>query len=308
MDPTRLSGFDLNLLVVFDVLMAERNVTRAAKRLGLSQPAVSYSLSRLREGLGDQLLVRTSDGMAPTSRALMLQRQVSEVLDHIGSAIDGRASFDPAKSQRTFVIAATDYVQFVLLGALLRSVRQSAPGVTLKMVPPVKRFPWDELGAGSIDLVLGGADSREVPKGLHRRWVFRDEVVCILRADHPFANERLTLKRYLELDHVETLPFDSVGAADTALAALGHSRRVVLTVPHFLTAPFLVAQSDCCFTLAYRIAKPLAAAHPICVRQLPFEMPVVTIGAFWHDRVHADPAHQWLRRLVVELAEKSIQN
>jgi DNA-binding transcriptional LysR family regulator len=299
MDPNRLASLDLNLLVVLDVLLAERNVTHAAQRLGLSQPTVSNALARLREALGDQLLVRTAHGMVPTARALAVQHRLSEALGGIADVVNVGASFDPRTARRSFVIAATDYVQFVLLGELLRNVQQSAPGVTLELVAPRGQFPWHELGAG-IDLVVGGARLREVPSMLHRRWIFRDHAVCILRAGHPYASETLTLQRYLELDHIEALPVGTVGLADEVLALTGQQRRLVLTVPHFLIAPFLVAQSDCCFTLANRIAKPLTALLPLKIRPLPYEMPVLTIGAFWHDRVHHDPAHRWLRRLLLE--------
>jgi len=302
MDPTVLSGLDLNLLVVFDVLLAERSVTRAAKRLGVSQPAVSNALARLRIALGDRLLVRTAEGMVPTSRALALQRQFSDALDRIASALGDGGSFEPRTAKRTFVLAATDYVQFVLLGPIVRAIRRDAPNVVLRVLAPVKHFPWNELGGGSIDLVIGGARTRDVPKGLHRRWIFRDHVVCILRKDHPADAEPLTLERYLALDHVEALPVGTVGLADEVLAGLGRERKLVLTVPNFLVAPFVVMQSDCCFALARRIAEPLARLLPLSVQPLPFEMPGVTIGAFWHDRVHEDPAHKWLRRLVSETA------
>jgi DNA-binding transcriptional LysR family regulator len=301
MDPTRLAGFDLNLLVVLDVLLAERSVSRAAKRLGLSQSAVSNALARLRQSLGDPVLVRASKGMVPTSRALALRRQLDDALERISGVLDGGgALFDPQSARRTFVIAATDYVQFVLLGALVRRVRESAPGVTLQVVPPIKEFPWEALETGTVDFILGGARAREVPRGLHRRWIFRDHLVCILRAHHPYAGRALTLERYLELDHIEALPIGSVGYADEILASLGHTRRLVLTVPHFLIAPFVVMQSDCCFTLAHRIAKPLVEMMPLVGRPIPFGVHGVTIGAFWHERVHEDPAHRWLRRLVAE--------
>jgi DNA-binding transcriptional LysR family regulator len=300
MDPNRLCNFDLNLLVVFDVLLAERNVTHAAQRLGLSQPAVSNALARLREALGDQLLVRTAQGMVPTARALSIQGQLSDALGGIGSVINDDASFDPRTARRAFVIAATDYVQFVLLGKLLASVRALAPGVTLNVVPPVGQFPWHELGAGGVDLVVGGARLRDVPHVLHRRLIFRDHTVCILRADHPYAAEPLTLQRYLELEHIEALPVGAVGAADELLTVQGHTRRVVMTVPNFLIAPFVVTQSDCCFTLAHRIARPLASILPLRIRPLPYDLPEVTIGAFWHERVQHDPAHRWLRKLLVE--------
>jgi DNA-binding transcriptional LysR family regulator len=298
MEPNRLAKLDLNLLVVLDVLLAERNVTHAAQRLGLSQPTVSNALARLREALGDQLLVRTAGGMVPTARALAVQHRLSEALGGIADVVSLGASFEPGTARRSFVIAATDYVQFVLLGELLRKVREAAPGVTIQVVAPRGQFPWHELGSGGVDLVVGGARLPEVPSLLHRRWIFRDHAVCVVRADHPYADEPLTLPRYLELDHIEALPVGTVGMADQALLLLGHERRIVLIVPHFLIAPFLVAQSDCCFTLANRIARPLATILPLAVRALPYEMPIVTIGAFWHDRVHHDPAHRWLRRLL----------
>jgi DNA-binding transcriptional LysR family regulator len=179
-------------------------------------------------------------------------------------------------------------------------VRESAPGVTLELMAPRGQFPWHELGAGGVDLVIGGARLPEVPSMLHRRWIFRDHAVCIVRAGHPQAEGAMSLQRYLELDHIEALPIGAVGMADEALGAQGHKRRIVLVVPHFLIAPFLVAQSNCCFTLANRIAQPLKALLPLAVRPLPYEMPTVTIGAFWHDRVQHDPAHRWLRRVLIE--------
>jgi DNA-binding transcriptional LysR family regulator len=302
-DPRHLSTFDLNLLVVLDVLLAERNVTRAAKRLGLSQPAVSGALARLRTALGDPLLVRTGTTMTPTARALALQRELGDALQSIVSAIGDAEAFDPRTAQRTFVIAATDYVQFVLLGSLLDRIRRSAPGVCLRIVAPIDTFPWEELAAGSIDLIIAGSSARDIPTGLHRRWVFRDEIVCILRAGHPSAGESLRLERYLDLDHIEALPVSPVGLADEVLASLGHRRRLVLTLPNFLVAPYLVAQSDCCFTLARRIAEPLTEILPLALYPLPFHTPEVTIGTFWHDRVHKDPAHRWLRKQVVEACD-----
>src|SRR5690349_6582201 len=151
MDPTRLAGFDLNLLVVLDVLLAERSVTRAAKRLGLSQSAVSNALARLRQQLGDLVLVRGASGMVPTSRALALQQDVRDALERVGHAIPGTDNFEPGTTHRTFVIAATDYVQFVLLDALVERIRRSAPGVLVHIVSPARDFPWTGLEAGSID-------------------------------------------------------------------------------------------------------------------------------------------------------------
>jgi DNA-binding transcriptional LysR family regulator len=300
-DPTRLAGFDLNLLVVLDILLAERSVTRAAKRLGLTQSAVSNALARLRAALGDDLLVRAGNAMVPTSRALALERGVREAIERVGHALEGGASFEPATAQRTFVIAATDYVQFVLLGALVERIRRVARGVSIQIVSPGKDFPWTGLEAGSVDLLLAGDRAGPMPPLLHRRWLFRDQIVCLLRSGHRFASGSLTLAKYLELDHIEALPIGAVGLADELLAAHGHRRRIVLTVPHFLIAPFVVMESDCCFTLAQRIAGPLAERLPVKRLPLPFGPGEVRIAAYWHDRAHREPAHRWLRRQVTDV-------
>lgn len=300
MDSAALSGLDLNLLVVLDVLLAERNVTRAAARLGLSQPAVSNALSRLRTAFADPLLVRTPHGMAPTPRAIGLEGPLREALSYVRGAVAGTSDFDPATARRTFVLAATDYVQFVLLGALVRRVHEIAPGVSLRVLPMTHGAPWNELEAGSVDLTLSGVSARQ--SRLHRRALFRDRVVCILRSDHPAAGRTLSMARYLELDHVEVLPIGGRGLADEVLDSLGQTRRVAITVPHFLVAPFVVLQSDHCFTLAERIARPMAGFLAVRVMPLPMELPTITIWAYWHERLHHDPAHQWLRRLVAEVA------
>jgi DNA-binding transcriptional LysR family regulator len=261
---------------------------------------VSNALARLREALADPVLVRAANGMVPTSRALALQREVAEALQRLDTAIGGGSTFDPRSAQRTFVIAATDYVQLLLLGAMVERVRKSAPGVSLQVVTPIKDYPWAGLETGAVDLIIAGNRAGPVPRGLHRRWLFSDQLVCVLRAGHEQARGALGLERYLELDHIEALPLGSVGLADEVLAGIGHRRRVVLTVPNFLIAPYVVMQSDCCFTLANRIATPLSLLLPLVRKPLPFAVPSVSIGAFWHDHVHKDPAHRWLRRLVLE--------
>jgi DNA-binding transcriptional LysR family regulator len=299
MDATRLAGFDLNLLVVLDVLLAERSVTR----LGLSQSAVSNALARLRTALDDELLVRAANTMVPTSRALALQREVGDALARLGAAIHDNAAFDAKTARRTFVIAATDYVQFVLLGGLVERVRRAAPGVALQIVTPSKDFPWSGLEAGSIDLLLAGERAGPMPSTLHRRWLFRDRLACVVRSGHRFAGGTMSLERYLDMDHIEALPIGAIGLADELLAALGHTRRIVLTVPHFLIAPFVVLESDCCFTLAQRIARPLAEQLPLRRLAVPFGPGDVRIGAYWHDRAHQDGAQRWLRRQVLEVNE-----
>jgi DNA-binding transcriptional LysR family regulator len=301
MASTRLAGIDLNLLVALDVILAERNVTRAAARLSMSQPALSNALARLREGLGDPLLVRTPRGMTPTPRALALEHELRDALERVRAVVADASGFDPATARRTFVLAATDYVQFVLLGPLIERIQREAPGVVLVVEPMTNTSPWQELEAGTIDLTITGATTRQAR--LHRRTLFRDRVVFIIRADHPSAGRPWNLDRYLEHSHIEALPLGRRGLADDVLDQLGHARHIAVTVPHFLVAPFLVVHSDHCFTLAERIARPMAEILPLRVLPLPMETPPVTIWAYWHARLHRDPGHQWMRRLVVEVAD-----
>jgi DNA-binding transcriptional LysR family regulator len=302
MDRADLAGIDLNLLVVLDVLLAERSVTRAAARLGLSQPATSNALARLRGTFGDPLLVRTTGGMAPTPRAVALQEPLRHALDGVGSAIAGEQAFDPATARRTFVLAATDYVQFVLLGPLVERMQAEAPGVVLRLVPMTHGSPWLELEAGSVDLTLSGAPTHQAR--IRRRALFHDRVVCILRADHPAARRSWNLARYLALGHVEALPLGGRGLVDDVLESVGQARRLAVTVPHFLVAPHVVLRSDHCFALAERIARPMAAVLPLKVLPVPIEIPAITIWAYWHERMQRDPAHQWLRRLLADVANE----
>src|SRR5262249_21173674 len=160
----------------------------------------------------------------------------------------------------------------VLLGPLVGRVQRSAPGVSLQVASVGQGWPWHELETGTIDLFLGGP--RAAPRGMHRRALFQDRVVCILRADHPYTQRTLTLERYLELGQVEALPMPGHGLADEVLASMGRARRLALTVPQFLVAPFVVLHSDYCFTLAERIARPMAEIVPLRVMPLHFEMPI----------------------------------
>jgi DNA-binding transcriptional LysR family regulator len=300
-DPARLGALDLNLLVVLDVLLAERSVTRAAARLGLSQPGVSNALARLRAALGDPLLVPTSRGMTPTPRAKGLESALRDAIDRLGGILGGASDFVPETSRRTFVLAATDYVQFVLLRHLAERVHAQAPSVVLRVVP-TRAAPWQELEAGIVDLTITGI--RSAPRGLHRRALFRDRVVCVVRDEHPILARPWSLARYLSLGHIEALPHGGEGGlADEVLGKLGHTRHLAVTVPQFLIAPHLVPHGDYCFTLADRIARPMAALLGLRVLPLPFDVPRITIWQYWHERVHNDEAHRWLRRLVADVAD-----
>ncbi len=298
---TQLSRIDLNLLAVLDVLLTERSVTRAAARLGLSQPATSNALARLREVFADPLLVRTRRGMTPTARALALEAPLRDALGRLAHALLQTGEFAAGSSRREFTLCATDYVQFVLLNGLMQRIGKEAPGVVLH----VRSMPFDtaasELEAGNVDFVLSGVSLRQ--QDLHRRTLFHDRIVCMLPREHPYAAAgALSLDKYLELPHIEVHASRGPGVAEKALAKLGRERRLALTLPHFLVAPFVMMGGEHCFTLAERIALPMAKILPLKVLPLPFECPRVTVWAYWHERMHGDPAHAWLRRTIAEQA------
>jgi DNA-binding transcriptional LysR family regulator len=290
----QLASVDLNLLVVLDDLLQTRNVTRTATRLGLSQPAVSNALGRLRRKLDDALLVRTPAGMAPTPRATEMGAPLREALSLLTRQLFAHERFDPATSKRRFTIAATDYVQFVLMPRLVAMARREAPSVSIRVIPVAGRFPWALLESGELDVAIGRAP--QMPKGLRRRSLFKDRIVCMLRRDHPVT--RVDLEQYLALDHIDALPIEAPGLADVYLERIGRARRVSTTVPYFLVPPFVVQETDCCFTLSERLALPLAKLLRARVHELPFPAPEFSVHAYWHERLHGDGGHRWLRGLI----------
>jgi DNA-binding transcriptional LysR family regulator len=292
MEENELASIDLNLLVVLDDLLTTRSVTRTAGRLGASQPAISSALARLRRRLDDPLLVRTASGMAPTTRALHLQRPLHDALRMLSRELFAHEAFDPGTSTRRFTIAATDYSQFVVLPRLVAALKRGAPRVTLRVVPVAGRFPWAELENGELDLAIGRAP--HMPEQLRRRALFTDRIVCMVRREVP----QFDLATYLAFDHIDALPIEAPGLADVYLERIGKKRSVSVVVPHFLVAPFVVAQSECCFTLSRRLAVPLAKQLRAKVYELPFPAPEFSVHAYWHERMHADAGHRWLRALL----------
>ncbi|MBL8716493.1 MAG: LysR family transcriptional regulator [Myxococcales bacterium] len=296
MHGVHLPGVDLNLLVAFEALLAERSVTRAAARLGLTQPATSHALARLRALLDDPVLVRTARGMVPTERALALEPVVRRALGDLSEAL-APTSFSPATAERMFTLGTGDYAEMVVLPGLAAEVARSAPQVSL-LVRPVPEPFVQELEDRRLDVVL----SPSVPEvaGIHTRRLFDERFVCVVREGHPGVGGRLTLDRYCSLSHLLIAPRGRPGSfVDTALAEMGRKRRVALTVPHFLVAPMVVAESDLVLTLAERVARRFAKTFGLRVLPPPFEIGGFSIHLFWHARVNDDPGHVWLRQQIL---------
>lgn len=294
-----VAALDLNLLAVLDAVLVERNVTRAARRLGLSQPAVSNALARLRERLGDPLVVRTAHGIVPTEFALRIAGPVRQALALLNDAVTSNAPFAPQGLTRTFTLAMTDYAQFVLLAGLLRSVEPEAPGIQLRVVPWPGERARALLEQGDLDVAVGHMG--QVPQGLHAEALFDDRFVCIVRRGHPAVGRSLPLRVYTELAHVVVAPDGRTapGSVDRTLAALGLERKVGLYVPSFLMVPPVVASTDMVAALGERVARPLSKLHGLRLLPPPVRTEPRTFYLLWHARTNDAQAHRWLRDRIV---------
>lgn len=299
-----LAGFDLNLLLVLDALLAERHVTRAAARLGLTQSAASHALSRLRALLGDPLLVRGPGGaMVPTPRAEALQPALRQALAHLDRALRGTPAFEPATARRTFRVATTDYGELVLLPPLIAALTREAPEVDLWAVQ-IPTDPADALAAGTVDCAIGVWRDRPWPAGIYQKKLFDERFTCVVRRGHPAAKQRLTLARYVSLPHVLIAPGGRPGSfVDEALADLGKTRRVAVTVAHFLVAPHVVTASDMIVTIPARVARALAKPLRLALLEAPLELPGFTMSMVWHERAHQDPAQRFLREQLTRVSQ-----
>jgi DNA-binding transcriptional LysR family regulator len=304
MNEVHLGALDLNLLVTLDALLVERNVTRAASRIGITQSAASHALARLRALTGDELLVRGSGGMTPTTRAEELAAPVRRVLADIAQMLAPARTFDPATATMRFAIGTTDYAELVMLPRLVARLAREAPGVELR-ARNIGADAAGALAAGELDVALSPTRPADERSGIHARKLFDETFVCVVREGHPLARKRLTLARFAAASHALISPRGEEGGfVDDALARRGLRRRVAVAVPHFLVAPYVVASSDLVLTLARRVADLLAAPLRLAVLAPPPELGVTgfTVSAMWHDRTHDDPARRWLREVLVQEA------
>ena len=297
----QLAQVDLNLLVALDALLQEGSVTKAARRVGISQPAMSNALKRLRKMLDDEILVRSGSTMVPTPRAMELAGPVHDALTTIQQALESRSSFDPGQAKGRFALAGSDYTSLVLLPDLVETLREKAPGMELAVLNLPTELPARALESGEVHLAVGVF--REVPGNHVQRALFRDRFVCVTRKGHPRIQGPLDLDTYCDMDHVLISPRGrGPGVVDHFLEREGRRRRVALRVPHFLVAPLVVSRSDMVLTLASRVACRLAEHLELDVHSPPLELPTFTVRMVWHARFQHDPAHRFLRQQVAEAA------
>ncbi|MGB5694779.1 MAG: LysR family transcriptional regulator [Polyangiales bacterium] len=304
-----LAGLDLNLLVTLDALLEARNVTETAERFGVTQSAMSHRLARLREVFDDPLLVSAGDALVLTPRAEELQAPIRLALSGLKDAILPAADFDPREARRTFVLAASDLAEVSLLPSLLRRLRDVSPAISVRMAGR----GWvrgDALVGGKIDFAIAPGEGSipgvglEETRGIRQRKLVTDGFSVLVRHGHPRVKGTLTLKRYLAEDHVLVAPQGQPGSlVDEVLAKQNHQRRIGAQVASFLSAPFLVAQSDYLLTCPASLADATHEALGLRILKPPLALPRTTLFLYWHERMQQDLGHRWFREELLGLIE-----
>ncbi|PXX53269.1 transcriptional regulator, LysR family [Pseudomonas sp. NFIX51] len=291
-----LRRLDINLLLTLDVLLAEHNVTRAAHRLNLSQPSVSVHLAKLREIFGDPLLLPGPRGMRPTARADALREPLRRALEALELAVSPASPFDPGAAANTWSVSASDYGESTVILPALAGLRAAAPGTRLAVLELEPGRLVQQAEQGIIDLALH--TSEDSPPGLRRRVLFSERYVLVGRAGHPRLQRRPSLAQFAKLEHVVVSPDGGgfQGVTDSALGEVGLTRRVVLSVPHFLFVLSALASTDLVAMLPSRLVRDNPALKVV---EPPLEVPGYDLAMLWHERCHRDPAHQWLREFIV---------
>lgn len=296
-------GVDLNLLVAFDALMNERNVTRAAVQVGVSQPAMSAALSRLRTLLGDPLFQRSADGLLPTARARDLAAPVAQALRQIEAAMINRTAFEPNTAAVTFRLGLQDYPTVVLLPTLLVALQQAMPDVSVNVVAYNDRdAAVDLLDAGLIDAAIGVAPANTDGRILARP-ILRDEFVTIVSSDHLGDRRAMDMGTWLVMQHVLVSPEGQLhGLVDQALAQQGLKRKLALTLPQLFAVPDVVARTGMTATILKRVALHAEASHRLMLFPPPVTLPEIVFDLIWHRRSDTHPAQLWFRELIAKHA------
>lgn len=291
---------DLNLLLVFEAVLKDRNVTAAGARLGMSQPTMSHALKRLRAMCGDPLFVRTTHGMQPTPYALQLAAPIEQSLETIRTSLDRGLRFDAATSTRTFNLLMTDIGESMFLPRLMARLRDAAPGVNVVATQILRDQYRDALQSGTIDLALGQMPSLQ--SGFYQQRLFEDPYVCMVRSDHPRMGTRMSLKQYLAESHLRVaLPGSVESVVEQLLAKQGLQRRVALRIPHYLAAPAIIAATDMVVTVPRLLSQVLGRGYELKTLPPPFALPRIVVRQFWHERNHYDAGNRWLRGTLAAL-------
>ncbi|MBV1916058.1 MAG: LysR family transcriptional regulator [Pseudomonadales bacterium] len=302
---------DLNLLLYLDILLQERNVTRAAQQLGITQPALSNGLKRLREMFNDPLLIRSSEGMTPTERAIELQPQVREVLSQISTILQPEQQFIPADSHRVFRVMASDYAEATLFPLLVKRIRELAPDIVLDILTP-SDISFRDLEQGKVDMAINRFD--HMPQSFHQVTVWKDSFSCLLNRNNP-AVAALDLTTYLESSHIWVSKTgigvgfgmspdkpSGLGWIDQALNKMGYKRNISIFTRHYQVPGLIVGDNDLIATLPTKVAQLQQGNSEIVILDPPFDIPEFELKMAWSPLLHHNAAHRWLRSVINEVA------
>lgn len=311
-----IARVDLNLLVYLDVLLREKNVTRAAEQLGITQPAMSNGLRRLRVLFNDPLLIRSSEGMRPTERALDVQPKVRQILEETQFILEPRQEFKPLTSKRVFRIMASDYAEATLLPALIKHIRSEAPNIILDFLTP-SDVSYQDMEQGRVDMAINRFN--EIPQSFHQNTVWKDTFSCLINSANPIARG-FNLKGYLSGQHiwvsktgmgvgfgVNPEKSGGLGWIDQALARIGQKRKITIFTRHYQMPGLLAQNNDLIATLPTRVARMQAISSNLLLKDPPFYIPPFELKMAWSPLLHHNPAHQWLRRLIMYTANRLME-
>ncbi|WP_288380155.1 LysR family transcriptional regulator [uncultured Massilia sp.] len=291
---------DLNLLSVFQEVYRERQISAAAKRLGLSQSAVSNALARLRRAFGDELFVRTASGMQPTPLAVQMAEPIGVAMAQVALALNQRSRFDPATSHRRFTLAMTDVGEIYFMPALIERCRVLAPLVEISSVRAGSLNVKEEMEGGRVDLAIGPFE--DISEALYQRQLFRQPYVTMFRKGHPLGRGKVDLARFVAAEHMlvdsHESPYERINGL---LERAGIGPNVRFRVPHFTAVPYMVSTSDLVVTVPQKLAERAALPFGLAWIAPPLDLPPLQTNVFWHRRYNQDPGNQWLRGLMAEV-------
>lgn len=292
-----LNKFDLNLLVIFQRVLLDKRVSIAAASLGISQPTVSNALRRLRDEMGDELFIRTNEGMIPTQLAEELAEPVSYALSTLHQALSHQSVFEPLKENRVFGIVMTDISEIVFLPRLIGILAEAAPGVSIQAIPHTRKGLSEALEQGEVDFAIGFIPQLNV--NVYQRRLFQQSYVCVYRRGHPLAETEMTLERFSSAQH---LAIDAVGTGhnlvDEYLKRANIQRNIKLRASHFISAGYILETTDLISILPVKLAEKITSPFNVVVVEPPIKFPKIQINLFWHAKFNNDPANKWLRALI----------
>jgi DNA-binding transcriptional LysR family regulator len=295
-----LNKVDLNLFIVFDAIYTEANLTRAGQIVGITQPAVSNALARLRETFNDPLFVRTAQGMVPTPMAQNIIGPVRNALQQLRVSVQESRTFTPQQANKTYRISMTDLTEAVILPPLFQRLRRLAPNVQIESFLSKRRETTKELAAGRLDFAVDAPLNTD-PQVRHVK-LMEDRYVCALRQGHPLAKDKLSLDEYLSLTHIQISSRRSgLGYVDLSLGKMGLQRKVALRSQHYMMASTVLQNTDMAMTVPERFAR----RHGLHYVQLPVnDVPSLETHLYWHESTDQDPANRWMREQIIEIAQQ----